>query len=178
MTTVIIEDSTLQAKKFVEYVRTLSFAKVKTNNISGAMEDFEKSYHLSFNGVFEMPFIELGKNLKPLTDAALKQDNSNIPKDWLKKISRKASVYAKKTSVIRDSYKADNKLTNKIKLSGREQEILIDLYHGLTREEIAESRYLSLPTINKLIESIYIKLDANNNVDAIRIAIKNKLIIE
>jgi len=30
MTTVIIEDSSVQAKRFVEFVRTLPFAKVKT----------------------------------------------------------------------------------------------------------------------------------------------------
>ena len=165
---------------FGELILTLltAFVRIKTNDVTGAMEDFEQAFKLSYSGVFEMPFIELGKNLKPLTDAALKQESCTIPNDWLKKITRKASVYSKKVTVIKDSYKADKKMSKKIQLSERELEILTDLYHGLTREEMAENRYLSLPTVNKLIESIFLKLDARNNVDAIRIAIKNKLIIE
>jgi len=151
-------------------------ARLKTDDVSGAMEDFERAYSLSFEGVFEMPFVEIGKELHPLVVAASKQANPGIPIDWLKMIDRKASIYAKKAAVIRNSYKIEKNIEDNVALSNREQEILTDLYHGLTREEIAENRYLSLPTVKKILESIYIKLDANNVADALRIAIKNKLI--
>jgi LuxR family maltose regulon positive regulatory protein len=151
-------------------------ARIKTNDTSGAMEDFKRAYSLSFNGVFEMPFVELGKELHPLITAASKQVNCNIPQEWLKKINRKASIYAKKVAVIRDSYKRDNNIEDSIELSEREREVLTDLHHGLSREEIAVNRYISINTVKKILQSLYLKLDASNNVDAVRIALDKKLI--
>ena len=151
----------------------LAVARIHTGDTAGAMADFEKAYRLSFCGEFEMPFIELGKNLHPLTAAASKKPDGIVPKEWLKAIDRKASVYAKKTAFIRNSFKdaSDADL-----LSKRELEVLNDLYHGLSREEMAENQYLSINTIKKILQSIYIKLDADNNIDAIRIAIEKRLI--
>jgi DNA-binding CsgD family transcriptional regulator len=153
-----------------------AIAKINTGDVSGAMEELKKAYSLSFNGVFETLFIERGKHLRPLVVAALKQTDFGIPEDWLKKIDRKASVYAKKTAVISNLFKKENNIEEPIQLSERERQVLNDLYHGLTREEIAENRYLSFPHVKKIIESLYVKLDANNNVDAIRIALQKKLI--
>jgi len=154
-----------------------AIVRIRTGDIFGAMEDFKRAYVLSYNGVFEMPFIEAGKNLHPLCVAARKTD-CGIPDEWLRMIDRKASVYAKKIAVIRDSYKAEKKIEDAVSLSERELEVLNDLYHGLTREEIAESRYISISTVKKTIESMFLKLDANNVADAIRIAIKNKWLFE
>ena len=153
-------------------------ARAKTGDAPGAAKDLERAYSLSFGGVFEMPFVECGKNLHPLAVAASTQADCAIPGEWLKKMDRKASVYAKKAAVIKDSYRAENKMADSVRLSERELEVLHDLYFGLTRDEIAESRYLSLATVNKLFESIYLKLDAKNSMDAIRIAIKNNLITD
>ena len=55
-------------------------------------------------------------------------------------------------------------------------EVLNDMYKGLSREEIAENRYLSINTVKKIIQSIFIKLDANNTASAIRIAVKRKIL--
>ena len=153
-----------------------AFAKLKNNDISGAMEEFERAYKLSFDGYFETPFIEMGKNLHQLTAVALTQDNCKIPDVWLKKIDRKASVYAKKAAVVMNAFKGEEAIKNEVNLSERELEVLKDLHDGLSRDEIAENRYLSINTVKKILQSIYIKLDANNNVDAIRIAIERKLI--
>jgi len=152
-------------------------AKVRTGDHDGGLSDFKKAYALSFDGVFEMPFIELGKELSLLSAAALGRD-SGIPDEWLRRITRKAGIYAKKAAVVRDSYKKDKKIKDTIQLTGRELEVLSDLYHGLTREEIAENMHISLPTVKKTLESIYVKLDASNAADAIRIAMKNNLIVE
>jgi len=153
-----------------------AIARVKTDDIAGAMSDFEKAYHLSFQGVFEVPFIELGKELRPLVAMALKQTNCSIPEEWLKMISRKASIYVKKVGVVVSALKAEANITEAVSLSKREREVLIDLYHGLSREEIAANQYISVHTVKKILESIYIKLDAKNNVDAIRSALEKKLI--
>ncbi|MCL2462448.1 MAG: LuxR C-terminal-related transcriptional regulator, partial [Defluviitaleaceae bacterium] len=163
---------------FGELMLSLLFAvtRIHTGDTAGAMADFGKAYRMSFGGVFEMFFIELGKELRPLVAAALKEECSGIPEEWLNAIGRKASAYAKKAAVVANVFKNDHSANESVSLSIREREILLDVYHGLSREEIAENRYLSVNTIKKILQSVYTKLDANNNVDAIRIAIEKKLI--
>ena len=163
---------------FGELIISLLFAvtRLKTGDTDGAVKDFEKAYKISFEGVLEMPFIELGKEFRLLAAAASGQADCSIPEDWLKKVERKASIYAKKTAVIKNSFKEEKNIKDAISLSEREREVLGDLYHGLSREEIAENRFLSINTVKKILQSIYIKLDAYNSVDAIRIAIDKKLI--
>ena len=123
-----------------------------------------------------MPFIELGKAFHSLASVARKQKDCAIPEKWLISTERKASVYAKRSAVIANSFKSEKNIKDSISLSERETEVLGDLYHGLSREEIAEVRYLSVNTVKKILQSIYIKLDATNNVDAIRIALEKKLL--
>ena len=153
-----------------------ALARIRTGDTVGAMADFEQAYALSFHGVFELFFIELGKELHPLIVAALKQTDCVIPKEWLNTIDRKASIYAKKTAIIANAFQDKTSCKESVSLSDREREVLLDLYHGLSREEIAANRYLSINTVKKTLQSIYIKLDAHNNVDAIRIALEQKLV--
>jgi LuxR family maltose regulon positive regulatory protein len=63
-----------------------------------------------------------------------------------------------------------------VRLSEREIEVLYDVYHGLTRSEIAVSHNLSISTIKMVLSSIYSKLGADNIADVIRIALEQKLI--
>jgi len=151
-------------------------ALVRTGDTEGALEAFEKAYRMSFEGMFEMFFIELKKELHPVIAAAMASESCMIPKQWLKTIERRMSIYAKKTAVVAEAIKRDLNIKESIELSEREREILSDLYHGLSREEIADNRYLSINTVKKTLQSIYIKLDAANSVDAIRVALERKLI--
>jgi DNA-binding CsgD family transcriptional regulator len=151
-------------------------AKFKTGDTPIAIADFQKAFELSFNGVFETPFIEQGRDLTALISAFSGQPGNDIPAEWLRSIGRKASAYAKKAAVIRESYLKDKDLAPPILLTHRERKVLNDLYHGLNREEIAATRFLSVHTVKKAIESIYVKLDAANIADAIRAGLKNGLI--
>jgi LuxR family maltose regulon positive regulatory protein len=151
-------------------------ARFKSGDIVGAAAEFKKAYRLSFNGELETPFIELGKNLHPLAEAVLKQKDGVIPEQWLKTVGRKASIYAKQSVFVMNSFKREQNMEEPIQLSGREQEVLTDLYHGLTRDEIAENRHLSINTVKKILHSIYMKLEANNSADAVRTAIEKKLV--
>ena len=154
----------------------LSFVQLKTGDIESAIENFEKAYTLSYEGIFEMPFIELGKDFNALSVATSKREGCTIPVDWLKTTGRKASAYSKKAAIITASMKREKQIEDAIKLSQREREILDDLYHGLSRDEMAAMRYLSINTVNKILQSLFIKLDANNSIDAIRVAIDRNLI--
>jgi len=151
-------------------------ARIKTGDIEGAMADFESAYQMSYGGIFEMFFIELGKELHSLVSTALSRTDCSISKEWLKTIDGKASIYAKKIAVVAGGIKREMNISDSISLSAREREVLSDLFHGLSREEIALNRYLSINTVKKTLQSIYIKLDAQNNVDAIRIALEKKLV--
>jgi len=154
----------------------LSLVRLKTGDTEGAVKDFEKAYKLSYDGVFEMSFVELGKDFRSLAVAASEYKQCSVPKEWISSINRKASAYAKKAAVVSSSFLRENKMMVDIPLSQRERDILSDLYHGLSRDEMAATRYLSVNTINKILQSIFIKLDANNNIDVIRIAIERKLL--
>jgi len=152
-----------------------SVTRLKTGDAAGAAVDFARAYEMSFCGVFEMPFVELGKIFRPLA-AAVKQEGRPVPDEWLKTVGRKASAYAKKTAVITDSFKREKKITDGVQLSERERELLNDLYSGLSRDEMAATRYLSINTVNKILQSLFIKLNANNSADAVRIGIEMKMI--
>jgi LuxR family maltose regulon positive regulatory protein len=163
---------------FGELVLSLLLAAVqfKIGETAGAASSFQKAYEMSFGGEFEMPFIEMGKLLSPLAAAVREHGDCIIPEQWLLAAERKASIYVKKTAVIANSFKRARKLSEAVSLSEREQEVLRDLYHGLSREEIAENRYLSINTVKSVLRSIFTKLDAYNNVDAIRIALEKNLL--
>jgi len=153
-----------------------AYTRFKTGDIEGAIKDFEKAYLMSFNGEFEMTFIELGRTFHQLASAAYKHEGCIIPAEWIKTIDRKASIYAKRIDIVMNSIKREEHIKEPVLLSDREQDVLNDLYQGLSRDEIAANRFLSINTVKKILQSIYIKLDANNNVDAIRIAIEKKLV--
>ena len=123
-----------------------------------------------------MPFIELGKDMRTLTAAALKEKDNKIPGAWLENINRKAASYAKHQSHIASEYKRINGIMDDSPVSPREAEVLLDMSHGLSRTEIAASRGLSVNTVKMVINNIYSKLGADNLASLIRIAAERKLI--
>jgi len=148
----------------------------KMKNKEKAAASFEEAYNnANPNGII-MPFIEMGKDMRTLTTFALKNTKIKIPKKWLEDINRKSAAYAKRLSYIVTEYKKNFGHTNMGVISPRESEILADLSHGLSRLEIAESRGLSINTVKMLINSIYMKLGAENLAGAIRIATEKKII--
>ena len=121
-----------------------------------------------------MPFIELGKDMRTLIDAALRASACDIPRPWLEGVKRKASSYAKRQAFLISSYNEANS-AGEIPLSSRENEILCALYNGMSRSEIARNLNISMNRVNTVINNIYYKLGANSIVDAVRIAAERKL---
>jgi LuxR family maltose regulon positive regulatory protein len=116
------------------------------------------------NGLF-MPFTELGKDMRSLADAALAETPPGDYREWLLKIRRNSAVYATKLfTLIRENQKSA------APLSPREMDVLQGLSQGLTRAEIAKSASLSPNTVKSVLKSVYNKLGAVNQADAVRIA--------
>jgi len=163
---------------FSELILTilLSIVQMKTGDTESAVKSFEKAYTLSYDGIYEMPFIEMGRYFAQISKALNDKNNKIIPAIWLSTMERKATIYRKNTAVIENAFKHENKIENKIALSERERDVLSDMCRGFSRDEIAQSRYLSLNTVKKIMQSLYIKLDASNNLDAVRIAFERRLL--
>jgi DNA-binding NarL/FixJ family response regulator len=102
--------------------------------------------------------------------------DGKIPASWLEAINLKAASYAKRQAHIVTEYKQANRIVNNIIISPRENEILMDLSHGLSRTEIAANRNLSVNTVKMIINNVYMKLGAENLADAIRIAAEQKIV--
>jgi DNA-binding CsgD family transcriptional regulator len=143
---------------------------------TGALRAFAEAYELARSNALDMPFIEYGNKMRTLSRVAMKSENCGIPTEWLLKINKKSATYAKKLAFVVSEYRKSNHLGDEIQLSLREVEILTDLYHGLSRSEIAVNRRLSINTVKSVLQIIYAKLGAENNMDVIRIALDMKLI--
>jgi LuxR family maltose regulon positive regulatory protein len=127
---------------------------------------------LASPNAFFMPFTELGKDMRALSDGALKDGASGLPRDWLEAVRRNAANYARKLFATAEQSRPDQNRgeAGEISLSRRELLVLTDLSQGMTQEEIAGHSSLSVNTVKSVIRSIYNKLGALNRADAIRIA--------
>jgi LuxR family maltose regulon positive regulatory protein len=139
-----------------------------------AIQLLQESYENAHPNELIMPFIELGKDMRTLSAFALKKQ-TKIPKSWLETVNRKSASYAKRQAHVITKFKQINSITE-IPISSREAEILTDLSHGLSRSEIAANRKLSINTVKMVINSIYMKLGAENMADAIRIAAERRIL--
>jgi LuxR family maltose regulon positive regulatory protein len=147
------------------------------------MKDKEKSfaalraaYTDALSNNIVMPFIEMGKDMRTLSSALLKESDKVIPKAWLEDINRKSASYAKRRASMVSEYMQTNRVTDNPAITPREADILNDLSHGLSRAEIASSRGLSINTVKMVINSLYFKCGAQNLADLIRIATERKMI--
>ena len=148
----------------------------KLKNKEKAFAALRNAYETALPNSIVMPFIEMGKDMRTLTSALLKESNKVIPAAWLEDIGRRASTYAKRRSHIITKYMQTTGITGNIVMSPRETDILTDISHGLSRNEIAAARGLSINTVKMVINNIHYKLGAENLADLIRIAVERKLI--
>jgi LuxR family maltose regulon positive regulatory protein len=140
-----------------------------------AFAALEEAYRLAVPNALYMSFMEMGKDMRSLAGAALKDKATAIPPAWLERVCRNASGYAKKLFVVTGQYRLPEEGRGKKSRSGaglsrREMEVLAGLSKGLTREEIAGLSSISVNTVKSVIRSVYNKLGAVNRADAVRIA--------
>ncbi|MDR2574887.1 MAG: LuxR C-terminal-related transcriptional regulator [Treponema sp.] len=160
----------------VEMLAMEACVHLKMKNREKAFSALREAYENAHPNKIVMPFIEMGKEMRTLTSALLKEPDNNIPKVWLEDVNRKSATYAKRRSHVIAEYAQVNRVSDSVNITPREADILSDLSHGLSRAEIASSRGLSINTIKMVINSLYFKLGAQNLADLIRIATNRKMI--
>ncbi|MCL2837843.1 MAG: LuxR C-terminal-related transcriptional regulator [Oscillospiraceae bacterium] len=146
------------------------------NDKKAAFDALWNAYETAAPNNIVMPFIELGKDMRTLTMAAINNTDCAIPKEWLENIKRKSALYAKYQSTIISKYEKENNMSGIKALSARETEILRDMCKGLSRQEIATNQEISISTVKMNMNHIYEKLNANSMADVIRIATEYKLV--
>lgn len=160
-------------------VRTMkALALYYTGSISQCRTELQSLYELVHETQFIMQFVEMGSHMCNMINYIRRSANNKIPDKWLGNIYSKSSTYAKRQSFYKTKYNTKNRseMAELIQLTDREKELLINLCQGLTREEIAESLYISVNTVKSSLQKIYNKLDAVNSADAVRIAAQMKII--
>lgn len=58
----------------------------------------------------------------------------------------------------------------------REREVLIEIAHGLSNQEIADKLFISLPTVKTHVAHILSKINARDRVQAVVFAYENHLV--
>lgn len=87
-----------------------------------------------------------------------------------------AGIAFRVLNLLRNPNQSFSPETQDFGLTKREVELLTHLKNGLSYEQIAANLYISYGTVRKHIENIYRKLQVNNKIGAVDIAVKNKLI--
>jgi LuxR family maltose regulon positive regulatory protein len=151
-------------------------------NVKRKKESYEalrEAYKMAQPNHFDMVFIRLGAEMRTLIAAAMKEPGGGvkgIPKSWLQTIHRRSSVYAKRKKFLCAAHRQEEDAVEAMEITKREKMILTDLSRGLSRAEIAEEQGISVNTVKTVLNTIYAKFGAQNNVDAIRIANERRLL--
>ncbi|MDR2479940.1 MAG: LuxR C-terminal-related transcriptional regulator [Treponema sp.] len=158
---------------------------------AAAFELLEKTYRAAVPNLLNMPFIELGNDMRLLVSAILNAgdaapcqvkknqasgsapDNSfNTPSGhaWLEEIRSLASAYGKNLFAVSEQFRSGETSRMAVYLTRQERQVLNSLSRGQTREAIAQQSGQPLSAIKSIISRLYGKLGAVNRADAIRIA--------
>lgn len=161
----------------LEYKVLRAVALYQTKETRKAIAVLQEIYDLAVPDSLYMPLIEIGNKMRTLTKAAMKDEDCTIPDEWLEMISIKSSTYAKRVAKIMTDYRIENPANDTHpNLTRKELELLTDLSHGMSREEIASDLNLSVNTVKHMLQIVFDKLGAENTIDAVRIAILLKLV--
>ncbi|MCL2318899.1 MAG: LuxR C-terminal-related transcriptional regulator [Treponema sp.] len=158
----------------------------------GAFSALGEARRLAVPAGIVMPFIEPGKDMRALAEGALREKAArdaaagdkasadtaaaDLPREWLEEIRRSAALYAKKLYPQIKRAHGGSAREDGWDLSDREIDVLKGLSLGFTRDEIANAASISLNTVKSVIRSIYNKLGALNQADAVRIAVERNIL--
>ena len=165
----------------VEMKALEAVCRYRLQDRKAAYTALEEAYCLAAPAGLFMPFTELGKDMRALAETAIRDAAAGnnapaLPPEWLEETRRNAVDYARKLYRQTERARPGPGYGDSGALSRREREILTGLSHGLTRDEIAETASISPNTVKSIIRSVYNKLGALNQADAVRIATEKNIL--
>lgn len=89
---------------------------------------------------------------------------------------RRTRIYNEGSAHPAENLKAGDEAKHGIQLCRREKQVLTLLCRGMRRADIAEALTISLSSVKKNIESLYVKLHVNNMAAAVSVARENGLV--
>lgn len=156
---------------YAKTFRAVTYLKMGEHDL--AIKDLETVYHMTHGNKIITPLIEWEEEMRHLIHVARKKAPEKFDTEWCDLVCAKSTTLAKRVSKICKQQLAEKRT---LKLTPRRLEILNDLAKGLTSEEIAKEKEISVNTVHSHIKNIYSDLGAVNRADAIRIATQNHLI--
>jgi LuxR family maltose regulon positive regulatory protein len=159
----------------VEMLAMEACVQYQMKDKAAAYASLGEAYEAALPNGLLTPFIELGKDMRTLTAAAIR-NGCTLPDEWLKNINRLAATFAKRQSHTIARYNDTNGIVSCSALTDREAAVLLDLANGFSRSEIAACQNISINTVKAVIEMLHAKLGTVNAFDLIRVAIENKYI--
>jgi LuxR family maltose regulon positive regulatory protein len=165
--------------------------RLRQEDRRAALADLGRAWEISGGG-FDIPFIELGEDMRDLASLALNAPDApgprdqteppdlpknhpvcKIPREWLESLRNRAAAYSKMTAqaAVCGPRQPPRPGDTETILRRRELAVLSALSQGFTREAIARQEGISLNGVKEIIKNLYHKLGAVNRADAVRIAI-------
>jgi LuxR family maltose regulon positive regulatory protein len=132
-----------------------------------ALEVLEKTWKAAAPNDLDMPFIELGQDMRNLVSFAL-VSGSSIPRLWLESIRDLSSAYGKNIAAVAERYGSKVESEEPVFLTRQERAVLNGLSRGQSRKQIAIETNQSLSSVKIVISRLCRKLGAVNRTDAIR----------
>ena len=170
-----IKKNVLISRIYIHVYRAVTYYGLEDEE--SAFDSIKSAYDLANENKIIIPFVEFGQKTRSILRNMISSGYKGVDMEWLETVHAKASTYAKRHSHLVAHFSDINeKKTYGFSLSSREKELLSHLSQGLTREEIAESMYISPHTVKSMVKTVYNKIGAINNADAVRIATAANLI--
>jgi LuxR family maltose regulon positive regulatory protein len=135
-----------------------------------ALAPFYAAYQTAEPNALRFPFILYGRDMLKWIAYLEKRGDLAVPGEWLAEVKQQTSIFVKRTEFVVGHFAREDRAEGKVEISRRELCVLVDVAQGLTRQEIAAEQFISVNTVKSVLQIVYSKLGAKNNVDAVRIA--------
>ena len=155
----------------VKIFRAITYLKIGERE--RAINDLKAAYDLTYGNGIITQFIDFEQSMRHMIQVVREDAPEKFDEKWCDLIYTKSNSLAKRVLRLRKQVDANEK---KIILTPRRLEVLTDLAIGLTAEEIARHRHISVNTVKTHVKNIYNDLGATNRADAIRIAMENGIV--
>lgn len=164
----------------VYVLQALTYAQM--GDMQQMAERMRAAYRLSKRYGILAPFIAHGEKTRTVISSLRRLNIQGMDEAWLSNIYAKSSTCAKHIRTLARAYdrlkNAGVQNARHQPLSPREEEVLMHLIQGLTRQEVADYMDISINSVRQYIASMFSKLGARSLPEAVYIATVGGLVTQ